>query len=57
MDFWTDIAFAVVLRILKDRKQSAQFKSALFKLHAKIEEMFPELQPDSEDSKEQGGTR
>jgi len=43
MDFWTDIAFAVILRILKDKKESAKVKDALYKVHGKIEMMFPEL--------------
>lgn len=37
MDFWTDIAFAVILRILKDRKQSANFATALLKIGNAIE--------------------
>lgn len=37
MDFWTDIAFAVLLRILKDRAQSAKFASALLKVGNAIE--------------------
>lgn len=44
MDFWTDIAFAIVLRILKDRKQSAQVAAALLKVHREIEMQKPFLE-------------
>jgi hypothetical protein len=43
MDFWSDIAFAVILRILKDRKESRKWQAALMKVHGAIETMFPEL--------------
>lgn len=44
MDFWTDIAFAVILRILKDRKQSAQVAGALLKVYQAIEIQKPFLE-------------
>lgn len=32
MDFYVDIAFTVLLRILKDKKQSTQVRKALLKV-------------------------
>jgi hypothetical protein len=36
MDFWTDIAFTVLLRVLKDKKQSQQLRKALLKVFKAI---------------------
>jgi len=36
MDFYIDIAFAVLLRILKDKKQSQQVRKALLKVFKAI---------------------
>jgi len=51
MDFWTDIAFAIILRILKSKKEADKVKDALFKVHGKIETMYPELQCGSSETK------
>jgi len=37
MDFWTDLGFAIVLRVLKDKKQMATFATALLKVFRAIE--------------------
>lgn len=35
MDFYTDIAFAVLLRILQDKKQAEKVRSAILKVFKK----------------------
>lgn len=42
MDFWVDIGFAVLLRLLKDKAKSAKFRAAFLKLAAAIEAAFIE---------------
>ena len=32
MDFWTDIGFAVLLRLLKDRRELKKYRAAFLKL-------------------------
>jgi len=32
VEFWTDIGFAVLLRLLKDRRELKKFRSAFLKL-------------------------
>jgi hypothetical protein len=32
MDFWTDIGFAVLLRLLKDRRELKRYRAAFLKL-------------------------
>jgi len=43
MDFWVDIAFAVLLRLLKDRRERGKWESALKKVHDAIEVAFPHM--------------
>jgi hypothetical protein len=50
MDFWQDIAIAVILRILKDRKESKKWEAALMKIHGAIETMFPQLAMPADDN-------
>ena len=40
MDFYIDIGFAVLLRLLKDRKSLPKFRTAFLKLAAAIETAF-----------------
>jgi len=45
MDFWTDIAFAVLLRVLKDRRMREQYKAPMRKLFAALLEWLgPEVE-------------
>lgn len=44
MDFWIDIGFAVLLRLLKDRRNAPQWRAAFLKLRNAIDVAFP---PDS----------
>jgi hypothetical protein len=53
MDFWIDIGFAVLLRLLKDRRESPKWKAAFLKLRGAIDAAFP---PDSV-SEEIGGQK
>lgn len=46
MDFWIDIGFAVLLRLLKDRRESPKWKAAFLKLRGAIDVAFP---PDTVD--------
>lgn len=41
MDFWIDIGFAVLLRLLRDRRESGKWKAAFLKLYHLIEVAFP----------------
>lgn len=41
MDFWIDIGFAVLLRLLKDRRESGKWKAAFLKIYHAIEVAFP----------------
>lgn len=41
MEFWTDIAFAVLLRLLKERRGLDKFKPAFIKLAQAILDAFP----------------
>jgi len=40
MDFWTDIAFAVLLRLLKSKADSAKWRAAFLKLARAIDAAF-----------------
>jgi len=40
MDFYIDIAFAVLLRVLKDKKQSQQLRKAMLKLFVSLLRQF-----------------
>jgi len=40
MDFWTDIAFAVLLRLLKSKNESQKWRSAFLKLARAIDAAF-----------------
>lgn len=42
MDFWIDIGFAVLLRLLKNRRELPKWQSAFIKLYVAIETAFPE---------------
>jgi len=51
MDFWTDLAFTVILKVVADKKQIAKFRSVLAKIYVKIElassmdqKLFDEIQ-------------
>lgn len=39
MDFYVDIAFAVLLRLIRNRKAVAQYLTALAKLHVTLESL------------------
>lgn len=41
MDFWVDIGFAVLLRLLKDKREFPKFKAAFLKLRDAINIAFP----------------
>lgn len=43
MDFWIDIAIAVLLRLLKDRRERPKWEAALKKVHDAIEAAFPHM--------------
>jgi hypothetical protein len=44
MDFWTDIAFAVLLRLLKSKAESTKWRNAFLKLARAIDAAFLEDQ-------------
>lgn len=50
MDFLQDMAFAVIFRILKDRKLREKVKPALAKLYQVLGEVFPEWSKSSTES-------
>lgn len=41
MEFWVDMGFAVLFRLLKNRSSSAKYFAAFWKLHDAIEAAFP----------------
>lgn len=47
MDRIIAMALAVLFDELKDKKRAQRLRSQLFKLHGIIENVFPELQPES----------
>ena len=44
MDFWTDIGFAVLLRLLKDRRELKRYREAFLKLARTILAAYEEDQ-------------
>lgn len=36
MDFWTDISFAVILRLLKDSKKVRQYREVMRKIYLNL---------------------
>ena len=42
MDFWIDIGFAVLLRLLKDRREAPKWKAAFQKLRKALDQAFPD---------------
>jgi hypothetical protein len=41
MDFWIDIGFAVLLRLLRDRREAPKWRAAFLKLRGAIDAAFP----------------
>lgn len=57
MDFWVDMGFAVLLRLLRDRRERERFRAAFRKVHDAIEIAFPAFTTEARAGKsEQGGT-
>lgn len=42
MDFYVDIAVAVILRLVKDRRASVKYFEALAKVHRELERIYIE---------------
>lgn len=40
MDFYVDIAVAVLLRLIKDRRSSMKYLEALAKVHRELERLY-----------------
>lgn len=41
MEFYIDIGFAVLLRLLRDRRNAAQWEKAFLKLYVMIKHAYP----------------
>lgn len=40
MDFYVDLAVAVLLRLIKDRRSAMKYLEALAKIHRKLDELY-----------------